>query len=174
MMIKVNGEYLDFDDQIEIERQIKLFQDIETSNGDFSYSFSLPKTQKNLAAIGNPTPDSIKSIYQNVACELFDDSGFSIQSGSLQIEGIFDVISCSFFGGNNDWFRLLTPPLTYLNALKKYDVNLNVDSITQSWSKTKGLVFPILDTGALVTRGYRSLMVEDFTACIYVKDLLNT
>jgi len=52
MMIKVNGEYLDFDDVVEIESQIKLFEDIETSNGDYSYSFTLPKTNKNLKALG--------------------------------------------------------------------------------------------------------------------------
>lgn len=170
MMIKVNGEYLDFDDEIETERQIKLFQDIETSNGDFSYSFTLPKTQKNLSIFNNPTPDSVKTIYQNILCDLIDDSGFLIQSGSLMVESITDVISVSFFGGNNDWFGLLGDPLSSL-PLKKYDITLTAINIQSSWTKTSGLVFPILDAGALVTRSYSTLKTEDFTPCVYIKSL---
>ena len=41
MMIKVGNEYLDFDDDITLERQIKLFENIATSNGDFSYAFDI-------------------------------------------------------------------------------------------------------------------------------------
>lgn len=46
MMIRVAGEFLDFNEEIEIERQIKLFEDIDSTNGDFSYTFELPKTLK--------------------------------------------------------------------------------------------------------------------------------
>lgn len=172
-MIKVNGEYLDFDDVIEVERQIKLFQDVETSDGDFSYSFNLPKTQKNLSAIGNPTPDSVKTIYQNVECDLVDDSGILIQSGSLMIERITDVIACSFFGGNNNWFGLLNQPMSSLPGLYKYDVNLTESNIQASWLNDSGIIFPILDTGALITRSFSNLKIEDFTGCFYVKTLFN-
>lgn len=169
-MIKANGEFLDFDGDIETEQQIKLFEEISTSNGDFSYSFDLPKTSKNLKALGLPFPDTIKSIYRNVPCELIDDSGFKINSGGLQVGKITDVIPCSFFGGNNDWFGLLNNPMTAL-PLQRYDVDLTVANIQTSWTKNSGLVFPILDAGALVSRSFSNLKVEDFTACFYVKTL---
>lgn len=172
MMIKVNGEYLDFNDDVEVESQIKLFEDISTSNGDYSYSFELSKTTKNLKALGLPFPDTVKSIYQNVRCELVDESGFKIHSGGLQVNKITDVISCTFFGGNNDWFGLLSDPLSSL-PLYKYDVDLTVSNILSSWNNSKGLVFPIIDTGGLITRSFRSLMVDDFTSCLYVKDIMN-
>lgn len=170
MMIRVNGEYLDFDDDIEIESQIKLFDEISTSNGDYSYSFDLSKTSKNLAALGLPFPDTIKSIYQNVRCELIDDSGFKIHTGGLQVNRITDTIQCTFFGGNNDWFGLLSDPISSL-PLYKYDINLTAANIQASWTKTQGLVFPIMDTGALVTRSFQNLKIEDFSAGIYVKSL---
>lgn len=170
MMVKVNGEYLDFDGDIEIESQIKLFEEIETSNGDYSYSFELSKTNKNLRALGLPFPDTLKSIYQNVSCELVDDSGSLFKSGSLQVNSITDIITCTFFGGNTDWFILLSEPMKSL-PLQKYNVNLTVSNIESSWQKTTGIVFPILDAGALVTRSYHAFKTEDFTPLFYVKTL---
>ena len=170
MMIRVNGEYLDFDDEIEIESQIKLFEDIETSNGDFSYTFSLSKTSNNLSLLGLPFPDTVKSIYQNVDCEIIDDSGFKINRGSLKVERITSEIECTFFGGNTEWFGLLTEPMSSL-PLYKYDYDLTVANIQNSWTKNEGLVCPILDTGALVSRSYANLKVEDFIGAFYVKTL---
>ena len=47
MMLKAFGEFLDFDDEIEVEKQIKLFEDISTTDGDYSYQFTLTKTLNN-------------------------------------------------------------------------------------------------------------------------------
>jgi len=170
MMIKVNGEYLDFDGDIEIESQIKLFDEIETSNGDYSYSFEIPITSKNLKLLGFPYPDTIKSIYRNVSCDIVDDSGFITYSGSLQVGSISDFISCTFFSGNTEWFGLLSQPMSAL-ALYKYDINLTRNNIEGTWSNDSGIVFPIIDTGALITRGAANVMVEDFTSCFYIKTL---
>lgn len=169
-MIKVNGDYLDFDDTIEVESQIKLFEEISTANGDFSYTFTIPKTSKNLSLLGFPFPDAVKSIYKNVVCQIVDDSGFKIYTGFLQIENITDVINASFFGGNSDWFGLLSEPLNSL-PLYKYDVDLTLANIQASWAKESGIVFPIVDAGVLVTRAFSNLKTEDFTSCFYVKTL---
>lgn len=170
-MIKANGEYLDFNESIEIESQIKLFEEIDTANGDFSYSFDVAKTMNNLKILGFPYPDTIKSIYQSIPCEILDDSGFKVYSGSLQVAKITDVIQCNFFAGNTEWFGLLDRPMTEL-PLYKYDVNLTIANIQASWTKDKGIVFPIIDTGVLVTRSYSNLKVEDFTGCFYAKTLM--
>jgi hypothetical protein len=173
MMVKVNDEHLDFDGDIEIEVQIKLFEEIQTSNGDYSYSFDLAKTNHNLKQLGLPFPDTIKSIYNNVECEIIDNSGFKIHRGSLQVNRITDVISCTFFGGNTQWFNRLNAPMSDLQ-LRKYDVDLTVANIQASFetvSGTKGIVFPILDAGALITRSFHNTVVEDHTPCFYVKTL---
>lgn len=172
MMIRVNEEYLDFDGDIEIEAQIKLFEEIQTSNGDYSYSFDLSKTNHNLKQLGLPFADTIKSIYSNVPCDIIDNSGFKIHKGSLQVNRITDVINCTFFGGNTEWFNRLNSPMGEL-ALRKYDVDFDATNIQASWLKTSGIVFPIVDTGPLITRSYRNFKVEDFTPCFYVKSLFN-
>lgn len=172
MMIRVNGEYLDFDGDIEVEAQIKLFEDIETSNGDYSYSIELPPTNHNLKQLGLPFPDTIKSIYNNVACELIDNSGFLVHKGSLQVKSVNEAIECSFFGGNTQWFNKLNSPMSDL-SLRKYDTNLTYDTVVQSWNNNSGVVFPLIDCGLLVTRNFSSTKIEDYTPLIYVKTLFN-
>jgi hypothetical protein len=171
-MLKANGEYLDFNDDIEVESQVKLFEDIESMQGDWSYSFQLSKTNNNLKILGLPFPDTVKSIYRSIPAEVIDDSGFKVYTGSLRVDRISEVINCSFFSGNNDWFGLLSDPISAL-PLFKYDTDLTENNVTNSWQRDSGIVFPILDIGALVTRSYNNLKTEDFTACFYVKTLFN-
>lgn len=171
MMIKAHGEYLDFDGEIDIESQIKLFEDIETSDGEWSYDIQIHDNGFNRKILGIPRADTVKSIYSNVPSEIIDDTGDSIYTGKLQvnrIEGGF--ISSTFYSGNTEWFALLSAPMSGL-PLYKYDINITPANIEASWAETEGLVFPIIDTGALVTRSYKAFKTEDFTACFYVKTL---
>ena len=71
MMIKVSNEFLDFNEVIEVEKQIKLFEDISTTDGDFSYSFDIPKTLNNTRILQNPFHDNInKPVYQQIPAQL--------------------------------------------------------------------------------------------------------
>ena len=172
MMIKANGEFLDFNDDIEIESQVKLFDDIESMQGDWSYQSEMDATNHNLKVLGLPFPDTIKTIYRSVPAELIDDSGDKVYTGSIRVENISGgTIKFSFFSGNNDWFGLLSDPISAL-PLFKYDIDLTENNIIGTWDSTSGLVFPIIDTGTLITRAYRSVIIEDFIASMYVKDLM--
>lgn len=173
MMLKANGDYLDFNGDIEIESQIKLFEEISTSNGDFSYNIDIQDNGLNRRILGIPRADTIKSIYQSVPSEVIDDNGQSIYTGKLQvnrIEGGF--ISTTFFAGNTEWFAELSEPLSSL-PLYRYDVELTDTNVKDSWLLDEGIVFPILDTGVLASRSYSDLKIEDFTGCFYVKTLFN-
>lgn len=171
MMIRVNGEYLDFNDDIEVESQIKLFEEIDSSKGDWSYKSEMEDSNHNRKILGIPLPDTIKIIYRNVLCDLIDESGFVVYSGRLRVENIADgKIGFSFFSGNNNWLGLLSEPISSL-PLHKYNVDITEANIQASWSSDSGIVFPILDTGALITRSFSNLKIEDFVACFYVKTL---
>lgn len=173
MMIKVNGEYLDFDGDIEIESQIKLFEEISTSNGDFSYDIDIQDNGFNRKILGIPRADVVKSIYQNVPSEIIDDTGQSLYIGKLQVNRIEGgIISSTFYSGNTEWFALLSEPMSSL-PLYRYDVDLTEANIQASWAQDSGIVFPILDTGSLVSRSFANLKIEDFTACFYTKTLFN-
>jgi hypothetical protein len=173
MMIKVSNEFLDFDDLIEVEKQIKLFEDISTTDGDFSYSFELQKTLNNTKLLGNPFPDNInKPVYQKIPAKLLSDSGAETYDGYLRVQRVTEVYECSFFAGNNNWFTEITGLLTDLD-LSRYDIEQTEDNVVNSWSQTEGIVFPLLDNGGLITRSYPEVKIEDFVGAFYVKTIFN-
>lgn len=173
MMIKVSNEFLDFDDLIEIEKQIKLFEEISTTDGDFSYAFDLQKTLNNTRILGNPMPDNIsKLVYQKIPTKILSDSGAETFDGYLRIEGVTEVYRCSFFAGNNNWFGMLSGKLAELDWTE-FDTDITQSSIQQAILDTEGVVFPLVDNGALDTRRFALLKTEDFVAGIYVKTVFN-
>lgn len=172
MMLKVNDEFLDFNDFVEVEKRVKLFEKISDTLGDFSYQFTLSKTSHNLRILGYSFPDiKSKPVYNFVPTELMDESGLTIYRGALRVEKITDTIQASFFSGNFNWISLLGGALTELD-LSDLDVPLNESEIVNSADNTEGVIFPVIDSGALITRGYSALMLEDFTGMIFVKTLL--
>ena len=173
MMIKVSNEFLDFDDEIEVEKQIKLFEDISTTDGDYSYAFDLQKTLHNTKLLGNPFPDNIaKPVYQRISAQLLGNSGAVTYDGYIRVERITDVYECSFFAGNNNWFGMISGHLTELD-FSQYDVEQTEENIIASWGQSEGIVFPFLDNGGLVTRSYPELKIEDFVGAFYIKTIFN-
>jgi len=173
MMIKVSNEFLDFSDLIEIEKQIKLFEDISSTDGDFSYAFELSKTLNNTRILGNPMPDNIsKPVYQKIPAKLLSDSGAETYDGYLRIERVTNVYECSFFAGNNNWFGMLSGKLSEL-GLSEFDTDITQTKIQQAIFNTEGVVFPLIDNGALDKRRFPLLKVEDFVAGIYVKTVFS-
>lgn len=171
MMLKVDNTFLDFNDDVQMERQVKLFEDIEATTGDFSYSFNLPKTARNIAALSRPFPDNIdKLVYQTIPSELCGNDGITIYRGSIRIERISNVFECSFFSGNTNWYAMLVGNMTDLD-LSAYDIEQTSANITGSYSNEDGIIFPLIDTGVLSTRSYHSAKVEDFTPCFFVRTL---
>ena len=172
-MIKVANEFLDFDEVIEVEKQIKLFEDISTTDGDFSYAFDLPKTLNNKRLLQNPQPDNIsKPVYQRIEAKLLSDGGAELYNGYLRVERITTNYECSFFAGNNNWFARITGLLTDLD-FSFYDVEQTTENIIASWEATDGIVFPLIDNGGLITRSYQEVKIEDFVGAFYVKTIFN-
>lgn len=170
-MIRVQGEFLDFDQEIEVERQIKLFEDISTTDGDFSYQFDLPKTINNTRLLQNPFPDNInKPVYQRIPADLLSNTGAELYKGYIRIERVTHIYSASFFAGNNNWFAEITGLLSDLD-LSMFDIEQTQENIIASWSNTEGVVFPLLDNGALITRSYPEIKIEDFVGGLYVKTI---
>jgi hypothetical protein len=173
MMIQVDNEFLEFDDVIEVEKQIKLIEEISTTDGDFSYSFELQKTIPNTRLLRNPMPDNIsKPVYQKIPAKVFNNSGAVTFSGYLRVEKVTDVYGCSFFAGNNNWFGMLSGMLQELDW-SEYDIDLTEINLSNAIFNTSGVVFPLVDTGLLFTRGTPLLKVEDFVGAIHVKDVFN-
>lgn len=170
-MLKIGTEYLDCNDTVEIERQVKLFEDLSSTDGDYSYQFNLPKTAKNIKALGNPFPDNYtKPVYQKINCEIVDN-GLKIYSGFLRIEKITDVFQVAFYSGNNNWFGMLSDKMTAIDW-SEFDVDQTEANLSLAISNTSGTVFPLVDNGLLAYRSEALLKVEDFVGAIYTKDIM--
>jgi hypothetical protein len=173
MMLRVDNRYLDFTGEVDIERQVKLFEELDKTRGDFSYEFYIPDTHNNLSILGLPFPDnSSKRVYNNINCDIINESGEELYSGFLRIESIRKgQIRCRFFSGNSNWMNLLTGDMTELD-LSAYDQELTDTNIRARVSAADGIVFPLIDTGGLVSRSFRNLKAEDFVGCFYLKTLM--
>lgn len=173
-MIRINSQYLDLfpDTSIEIDRQVKLFESLEETSGDFSYTFDFPYTAQNFAALGFPAPDTAdKTIYNDIPAEVVGKDGVAIYTGKLRIERInARTITASFFSGNYNWLSMIGGKLQDLD-FSEYNIDLTADNIMDYAPNTEGLVFPLVDLGGLVTRSTINLKIEDFTGAIYVKTI---
>lgn len=170
MIIKVGNEFLDFDDFVDVEKNIKLFEDMDEINGDFAYAFSVPLTSKNIKALGFPLPDvNPKRIYTELSSEILGDDGNTLYRGNIVVERIIGRnIECSFYSGNHNWFALLEGELQG-DYLDDYDDALTNGGIQSSWTNTDGIVYPLMDAGLLVHRKVPFLKPEDFVGCIFAK-----
>lgn len=168
MMIKANGDYLDFDGEITLEKQIKLFEDISTADGDFSYQFEIPKTINNTRILAAPFPDNIiKQTYIRIPAEILSDDGLSVGIGYLRIEGITSVYECSFFAGNNNWFAALTGSMLDLD-FSEFEQDINLANILASWNDSSGVKYPLVDLGNLSTRSENVFQLIDFIPFMFV------
>ncbi len=168
MIVKVGDEYLDFAGEVEMERQAKLFSNLQTTNGDFSYSFNLDRTGKNLKALGIPLPDvKNKTIYNKINAQLLSKEGAVLYDGYLKVEDVNNVIAVSFFSGNNNWFALLSGNLEDID-LSQYDEDMTTTTISDSWSRTSGIIYHLVDLGAIQTRSHAVFTVPDFAPSMFV------
>jgi len=173
MMIKVGSDYLDFEGDIEVDRQANLFEDISKVNGDFSYSFDLPDTQGNREKLGILTINSVPTFTQKTDCVIYSSTGEDLFYGYLRVERITDVISCSFFSGNNNWFVLTDSPLREYN-FTIFDKEFTEANVLASHVLSNGIVWPLMDRGTLNERGTETLYDNDWQPFVYIKDVIKT
>lgn len=170
MRLRSGDRFFDFDGDIEIERQWKLFEKIDETVGDFSYQFEIERTDNNMSILGFPTPDAVKSIYKSVPCDILDEDGIPFYTGQIRVENVARTISCSYFSGNFNWMSLLNGFMSELN-LSQYDRESSRINIRNSWQNDSGVIFPLLDTGLLTSRKRDETLIDDYTLCIFVKTI---
>lgn len=171
MLRNANNEYINIED-VDVERQAKLFQNIGDTAGDFSYSFSIDNNSevRNILGIPSPVDGFNKSIYTANDIDLCNDEGGVIYKGFLRITDIQDdAIEASFFSGNNNWFNLMSGDIADLD-LDTYEEDINTTTIPASWNRTSGIIYPFVDLGSISKRSTNNWKLDDFQPFMYVKD----
>lgn len=174
MNIKVNNQYLDFNESVDIERQVKLFEEAATAVGDFSYSFTMKATNKNRAIFDLfSINQSGKRIYTKIPA-IMENKGSAVYFGYIKVERDNELeIEASFFSGNSNWFNELDFDLRDFD-FSQYDVDWTLSEIQSSEGNTTGVIFPVIDTGALSERSYINWHVDELHPFIYVKSAIQT
>lgn len=176
MIVKVGDKYLELNEPIQVEKKVKLLDDISTVDGDFSYSFSIPSTKHNEDIIRfYNINNSDKPWNFKIAASIEDDSGIPIYLGYIRGESFSEIeraYQASFFSGNSSWIQELNFPLSEVNW-SQYDRDQFAQAIIDSWSRTTGIVWPLVDRGSLNTRSSVTVFEDDFQPFIYYKDAVN-
>lgn len=174
MIIKVENQYLDFNEDIDMERQVKLFESISDTAGDFSYSFTIQATKKNRGIFNLYSIDQAdKIIYRTIPAEIQND-GASAYSGFIRVERDRDSeIDCSFFSGNNNWFNDLNFKMRDFD-FSQYDLDINFTQVNNQETATTGIIFPVINTGAMQTRSFVNWTIDDMHPFVYVKSVIQT
>lgn len=174
MNIKVNNQYLDYNDTIDVDRMVKLFEEAGTTQGDVSYDFSIPATTKNKSIFELFTIDqSDKIIYSKIPATL-ESNGNIIYIGFIKVESENEQeIECTFFSGNSNWFNDLNFNLRDFD-FSSLDVEWNVTSVAARETATTGAIFPIIDLGSLSERSYVNWHIDEIHPFVYVKSAIQT
>lgn len=181
MMIKVGDEYLDYDEEIIVERSAKLIEAISENKGDFSYSSTLKRTTTNNRILRLYSLNQSNQIFNTkITSQIEDNSGNVIYRGFIQITSVDSLeIDFTFFSGNTNWFTQISGTLYDLD-LSEFDTENTIANITSTWGNSTGIVFPIIDKGVLskatsnrlVKNQTLDFQFDDFKPFLYVKDLI--
>jgi len=174
-MLKVNDSYIDFNEDVEMERQVKLFEQIADAVGDFSYSFTIDGGKVNRTALEMfSINQNDKLIYTKIPASLESDDAKQLYFGFIKVERDRETeIDCSFFSGNNNWFNDLDFNIRDFD-FSEYDKDWSKTDIVATEAATSGTLFPVIDTGALADRSYVNWHIDDMHPFIYVKSVIQT
>lgn len=177
MIIKVGDDILDFNGDIDIEKNSKLFEQINDTKGDFSYTFEIPFTSINIKILTVPLADVLdKKIYRYIDCDLLDTDGYLLYKGFIRVDRTdyeHNKFDCSFFSGNANWITLLAPQISDIN-FTDFDTIVNIPNIENSWSNTDGLVFGFVDSGNLITRRHNRTIPEEWVPQLFCKTIFKS
>lgn len=171
MRIKANGQYLQFDDELEIDRSVKLFDDVSTVVGDFSYSSSMPRTRYNEDIIGYFGINSTEKPWTTkIPSSIETDSGTELYNGFIRIESSNDrEYQFSFFSGNSNWLDELNEDAA--SYPQQDNLEISDSNIRATWSNNEGITFPLVDAGDMSTKftSFFYDLTKELYPFIYVK-----
>lgn len=173
MMLRVNGEFLDFRTPIEMERQVKLFDNITGLDGDYSYQFQIENNSYNRDKLGIVGLDSNSRFpFEVNSTEMLNDNGVVIYTGSLRVESAEEFINASFFANNSSWFTMLNVPMRNSFNWELFSRDQSTPNIRASQTYSEGITWPLVNRGVLHERSSPIVYEEDMQPFIYVKDVI--
>lgn len=177
--IKIQDQLLDLYDTEKIVQSFSLIniEDITKRESEYSNTFKVPKTNKNLQNLGYADFLNSDSLipYSRLNCEILID-GFIFKKGFISIENIDDDISLRFFTGNAGFYEIIKN-----KSINQIDTD-NTPSLKTIWNLSnvisrrtanEGLIFPMIDYNGMPSAS-TTVDVRLLLPSFYRKTLINS
>lgn len=177
--IVVNNESLDLlkNEVISLTISVNDIGDISQTKGDYTNTFKVPATSRNLGIIGYVndvnTNDSNTTEYLQAKLK---ENGATFREGFVSIDEYDEdreEISITFYGGNVSWFDVMKEKDLRDTDISEYDHTYNITDITNSFTATEGYIYPLVNNGRITTSSNYFTDIYDWTPAVYVHTVVN-
>ena len=183
---KIEGQYLDqfTEEEFAVTKAISKIGEIDLRHGDFSTSFKVPLTARNIAILRyTPELNNLSKLdnFKRYNGALVEDD-VVVSDGYYQVTGFNATkkeATVNFFGGNSDWFDLLKD--RYINIpIDSYNLDslkhkFNFDGVTNSFNNTDNYVYFPFDNVKNDVEGKAkdNVTIDVFNVGVYSNTILN-
>ena len=185
---KIEGQYLDqfTEEEFAVTKAISKIGEIDLRHGDFSTSFKVPLTAKNIAILRyTPELNNLSKLdnFKRYNGDLVEDD-VVVSDGYYQVTGFNATkkeATLNFFGGNSEWFDLLKD--RYINDVienTEYSYDL-IDSnhlftrqnIVNSWDGNLPYFYFLCDNGSNSDKIMPKTALSDWQVSYYQSYIFN-
>ncbi len=134
------------DEKIEVDYTIFDITKVESRGGARSYSFELPKTDRNKSVLENPEMvNNLSQVpYTRLKCRCYVD-GVDTLIRFCEVSSVKSSYSIRLYGGNSDLFANIKDKKLRELDLSEYDHFWVLSEIVQNTSNADGIIYPIID-----------------------------
>jgi hypothetical protein len=141
VQIIVDNEALDLTEAPVMSFQVADISDIESRQGDFTYEFEVPATQRNRKLLRR-SHTIFGSPYEYI--EAWFRTSADVKKGFIQVMEYKDRFRVNFFSGNANWIALIGDKMLSDLNLSVWDHTYDVATIVASFSNTEGYIYPLI------------------------------
>jgi len=137
----VSNEPLDMSEKPSMSFQVQDIADIESRQGDYTYEFSVPDTQKNRRLLKR-SHYIYGAPYQYI--EAWFRTSSDVKKGFIQVAEYDGEFKVNFFAGNSNWISLIGEKLLSDLDLTRFNHIYSRANVVNSFSRTEGYIYPYM------------------------------
>jgi len=155
--------------EVAVNFQVNDIGSLETRQGDSSFEFELPGTQKNRRLLNRPEGINADP-YDRIPCTI--KNGNELKRGFLQVMIFQGQIRTNFFAGNTNWITLLGESLLSDLDLSDLDHAWTEANVTGSFANTEGYIYPFMDIDGAITANLGTIAHTDLYPAVFISTIL--
>jgi hypothetical protein len=175
----LNGNIIDLSEseKITASKAVNFLSDLETRQSNYTNTFTLLKSKKNISVLGNS--DIVQSgsniAYTKIKAELYSNDVILLD-GYAELEECEENYKITIYDGNYTFFYDLKDKSIRDLDLSIYDTVTKYSDIISSQTNQSGIIFPVVDysiDGAYMTNSSVSVDTRTLRAKIFYKTIFD-